>query len=134
MVVYLAGLARGIMDEHSDLDILVIHEPLDLRIVCDIQAFVVLVGWETGLEIDVESISYTSLADAEWDGVRRWDFSVASIAMDTSGMIRDLIKEKLRVDDRYWRWKGGDLLRLPQVVLPYAGGPTLIGRDMAVEG
>ena len=105
-IVFLGAIARGYFDESADIDI-----ALFKRQGADIPLAGQFLKVE-GLEVHVHLETYEAELAAAWEMGKRWTYSQGEIHYDPSGMIAELLAEKvpLKPDEKKWLMMSGLVL------------------------
>lgn len=102
-VVFLGSLARGFMDESSDLDISIIVGGKDLKRLRRVfEPMAKEVESNRGVEADIEVHAYDDFARRQWGEIERFSFQHCQIYFDRNGRLGRSIKEKLDVPRDFW--------------------------------
>lgn len=98
----MGGLARGFLDEYSDLDIVVLLSKRDARL----RREVVSMGREearaAGVDVDLEVHSLTDFKRLRRDDNRRWECSKAAVVYDRRGRTREAVSSIVSVPEGFW--------------------------------
>jgi len=100
------GIGRGYCDFYSDLDLVVYVRERSMRRVASLIAVGGLRYREIDLDTPVESYERALRQKSPsryWSQVMRWDRANAIIVFDTTGRLRDLLRQKLVFPDREQR-------------------------------
>lgn len=101
-VVFLGGLARGFVDDSSDLDVMVFLSETDEDQRKRLRKIGLAEQKDSKVDIDLEVHQINVFRKWHWDEIDRWDFSTAKIVYDPEGQIEQLFKKKLRVPKDFW--------------------------------
>jgi len=102
-ILFLGGFVRGFVDEFSDLDVMVLLKNKDDNLKRK------LIGlWRDAerryhIEIDFEVHFVEDFRAYGWGDSDRWEFSKAEIVFDPNGETREVLEEKLRVSESFWK-------------------------------
>lgn len=101
-IIFLGGLARGVADDDSDIDITVFVDTDDEGVGRELRKVVRDAQQRSGFEIDFEIHETQDFARRKWDEVDRWELGKAEIVFDPSGVIRRLFQKGARVPGDFW--------------------------------
>jgi predicted nucleotidyltransferase len=101
-IAFIGGLARGFVDESSDLDGIVFFDHKNEALETQIRKIVESESKNSNVEIDLEIHLLENFKKHKWNEIEKWDFSNAEIAYDKSGQIRSIIHSKLKVPKDFW--------------------------------
>ncbi|MBN2230771.1 MAG: nucleotidyltransferase domain-containing protein [Candidatus Thorarchaeota archaeon] len=119
-VLYIGGLARGFVDRHSDLDMVVLFNNDDPYAKDFLSSLAAQHEDRSGLEIDIEVYFLDEYISREWNEYTRWDLSHAIYAFDRQGEVKKQFERKLALNDDEWRRR----LAHPLVYLSWYCCPT----------
>jgi predicted nucleotidyltransferase len=100
-IVLLGGLARGFVDEFSDVDVTVFLGKADKSLESRIRS-VVEKEKHSGIDIDLDIYDVVSILRARWDDMLLWEYSKGKIVFDPKGECENAIKKKLGAPRDFW--------------------------------
>jgi predicted nucleotidyltransferase len=100
-IFYTGGLVRGFADKYSDVDITVLLSHKSKKLRAKIRKIGLAEQEISNVDIDLEIHYLADFRRRELDEYSRWDLSHAEIIFDPYGRIRDLIRSKTRVLERF---------------------------------
>jgi len=100
-IVLLGGLARGFVDEFSDVDVTVFLDKADKSLESRIRC-IAEKEKRSGIDIDLDIYDITYTPHAHWDDMLLWEYSKAKIVFDPKGECKKAIKKKLDVPKAFW--------------------------------
>ena len=100
-IVLSGGLVRGFVDRFSDLDIIVLLDKKDERLMRRIRRIGSDGQGRFGIDVDLEIYSLDDL-ERKWGELQRWDFAHSKIIFDPNGKVRRLVEKKLKVRKSFW--------------------------------
>ena len=101
-IVFIGGLARGFVDQSSDLDGMVFLDDKNEALEKHIREIVESKSKKFNIEIDLEIHLLDNFKKHKWNEIEKWDFSHAEIAYDKEGQIRRIIDAKLKTSKEFW--------------------------------
>ena len=101
-ILFTGGLVRGFVDQFSDLDIIIFLRKKDEQLRKKIYDISLSSEKKSGIDIDLEVHFLEEFKNRELSDVDKWDFSRINIFFDPDGVIKDILKEKLRIPRSLW--------------------------------
>jgi predicted nucleotidyltransferase len=101
-IVFMGGLARGLVDEYSDLDIVVLLARRDPRLKAKIEAIGRADSERLSLDIDLEVHTLADFERMRREDNRRWECAHAEVVYDPDRRIRGMLVRIAKVPARFW--------------------------------
>lgn len=101
-VVFTGGLARGFMDEYSDIDIMVFLRKENNVTRKQIRQIDSEEQQLADVDMDVEVHTIEAYMKKKWNEIDRWSFSKADIVFDSNDVVKQLFDGKLIVSNEFW--------------------------------
>lgn len=101
-VAFMGGLARGYLDESSDVDIVVLLGRRDSRLKAKIQGMGSVESPHLGGDVDLEVHTLRGFERLERDDNRRWECSHAEVVHDVGGRTARLFLQVSSVPESFW--------------------------------
>lgn len=101
-IVFIGGLARGFVDQSSDLDGMVLLDQKNEALEKQIRKIVESESRNSSIEIDLEIHLLRNFKKRKWTEIEKWDFSHSEIAYDKNGQIRRIVDAKSKAPKEFW--------------------------------
>jgi len=102
-ILYHGGLMRGFADRFSDIDITVFLDRDDKGLERAIRSIALHEERHSSLEIDLMIHNLEHSRKKRWNEIEKREFSKAKVVFDPEGQIKELLSEKLKVSQNFWR-------------------------------
>lgn len=93
---------RGFADKFSDIDIIVLIAGKNKVLREQLRALGSSTTRRFGIDVDMEARFFEDFRRQRWDEIDRWEFSKAEVVFDPGGIVKELLKQKLKVPKDFW--------------------------------
>ena len=101
-IVFIGGLARGFVDQSSDLDGMIFLDRKNKALEKQIRKIVESESKNSNIDIDLEIHLLENFKKHKWNETEKWDFSRAKIAYDKKDQIKRIIAAKSKTSEDFW--------------------------------